>query len=210
MKIIALSGYAGAGKDTVATLIQERLGPTSARYAFADPLRREVATAFGVHQQILTDPVLKNRPTRALALQFCSDPAFVAVFKRRLPDAGSWRDLFPRSPREIMQCWGTDYRRAQRDNYWLEAADRYAFAARASRCNAMIITDCRFGNEALWVRGEAGSVWRINRPGTGPINKHRSETHLDQWPFDQVIVNDGDLELLRKKVADLLTAREAA
>ena len=47
MKLIALCGAAGAGKDTVADMLPAR------KLAFADALYREVAEAWGVEQHVL-------------------------------------------------------------------------------------------------------------------------------------------------------------
>lgn len=204
MLIIALSGYAGAGKDTIATLMQEQLEVPHARFAFADPLRLEVAAAFGVDRSLLTDPAVKNAPSERLALERCQDPDFVEAFLRTVRDPHPYRWQCSRSPREIMQAWGTEYRRAQHDRYWINRAEDHANRLEDDGAAVLIVTDCRFANEAIWARGRGGQVWRVERAGCEPINRHGSETMLDHWPFDQVVPNDGGLELLRKRVRDLL------
>lgn len=61
-------------------------------------------------------------------------------------------------------------------------------------------TDCRFENEADKVREIGGKVWRVNRPHGEPINNHISEIALDNYNFDRVFINDGDIQDLTDKV----------
>jgi hypothetical protein len=67
-----------------------------------------------------------------------------------------------------------------------------------------IITDTRFPNEAEAIKKADGIIIRIERPGVKPINPHPSETSLDKWDFDYVIVNDGSLADLTKKIKKVL------
>ena len=60
-----------------------------------------------------------------------------------------------------------------------------------------IITDVRYKNEAAAIRDLGGQMWRVKRPGTGPVNKHKSEVDLDEYTFDFTIKNDGDLANLK-------------
>ena len=62
------------------------------------------------------------------------------------------------------------------------------------------MTDVRFPNEAQRIKDLGGVVWRVKRPGVGPANYHESETALDDWPFDAVLENDGNLVDLSLKV----------
>jgi hypothetical protein len=46
---------------------------------------------------------------------------------------------------------------------------------------------------------------RVERPGVGPTKDkhgraHVSETALDDWPFDHVLVNDGSVDDLHRKL----------
>jgi hypothetical protein len=67
----------------------------------------------------------------------------------------------------------------------------------------VVITDVRFPNEADAIRELGGEVWRINRPGTGPVNDHISETAMDDYPFDVIIDNSGTVADLRESVRAL-------
>jgi hypothetical protein len=68
----------------------------------------------------------------------------------------------------------------------------------------VVVTDCRFPNEAATVKRLGGEVWRVQRPGFNPANAHPSETALDDWAFDRVFLNDGTMESLHAQVYDVL------
>lgn len=63
-----------------------------------------------------------------------------------------------------------------------------------------IITDCRFPNEADAIKREGGYVIRIKRPFVKPVNYHQSEIALDDYNFDYVLNNDGELKNLHIKI----------
>ena len=123
LQIIALTGLAGTGKDTAADILVTHCGFT--KLAFAAALRTEVQAAFNVPAELLTRRDLKEMPTAALALVECTDMGFIGALVRANAtnnvrfDVPAWfRGSL--SPRQVMQLWGTEYRRAQRVNYWLD------------------------------------------------------------------------------------------
>ena len=72
-----------------------------------------------------------------------------------------------------------------------------------------LIPDTRFINEAEAIKAEDGLVIKVdrpNRPPSGRDDSHPSETELLTWPFDHVILNDGDLDTLRTKARRLVAA----
>jgi hypothetical protein len=60
MRIIALSGWKGSGKDTVAAYLERAHG--FKRVSFADPLKDRVSEQFGIARTSLDDPNLKEQP----------------------------------------------------------------------------------------------------------------------------------------------------
>jgi hypothetical protein len=196
MRIIGLTGAAGAGKDTTADIVQE-LVPGAARFAFATVLREEVAAAFGVDVRLLSDPLRKTIPQDCLALNRCTDAGFVEW---------SWHlaSLPAITPRTIMQTWG-DWRRYRADiHYFILPALRARLLAVEEQRPMLLVTDVRFPNEAAWLRNVGGELWRVVRPGV--IGRgHESEVALDDAPADHVITNDRGFEHLRRIVVDLLT-----
>lgn len=72
----------------------------------------------------------------------------------------------------------------------------------------LIITDCRFTNEAKAIKDRGGIMIRVNREditGQHKLNPHNSETALDDYNFDYVIDNFGTIEELIAKVRVILT-----
>lgn len=68
----------------------------------------------------------------------------------------------------------------------------------------VVITDVRFTNEADMIKTMGGKVWRVVRPGVGPVNNHVSESDMDSYSVDHTIVNDGGLQNLQDQVRSLL------
>lgn len=119
--LIALTGHAGAGKDTTADLLVAHAG--FRRLAFADALRGEVSNAFSVSLDDLDAPHLKNVATVVMRMRLAPRDFLAAVVlslsaaspnhRTPLSDDGSTepRSLRPtRSPRrqrvrlEVGQC----------------------------------------------------------------------------------------------------------
>lgn len=215
--VIALTGYAGTGKDTVADLLAMHFG--FRKLAFADALRGEVAEAFGLDIAYLVDQRLKNEPLSALAMNhaplgFLGAVALSVGNEARTP-AGLVSDEWlaaPRSPRQVLQWWGTEYRRRQSTRYWSSILSHRVSAARRDGETRFVITDCRFDNEADTVRAMGGVIWQVKRPGidgaTTAEGAHASATDGSQFKPDAVINNKHDLRHLQQLVLSEFVARE--
>jgi hypothetical protein len=193
MHIIGIAGQAGAGKDTVCELLQERRAFV-ARAAFADALKAEVAAAFGVDVSLLNDRATKEVPTAALAPDRCRDPAFV----RHL---GTLAAFVTHRPRTIMQTWG-DYRRRADPAYWLRCIEPTVGAARTLGAQAIVITDVRYPNEVEWLRAVGGALWRVCRPSAPAVAIHSSESAIRDEPADVTLLNESNLDALAGRVTD--------
>ena len=208
--IVALTGPAGAGKDTVADYLAKHHGYT--KLAFADALRDEIGRAFDVSIRLLTQRETKEHPMSALALRRCMDNEFVNRIWVHLDKL----DLSaPRSPRQIMQWWGTEYRRANNPHYWLDAFTTRFVRAHRDGQNRFVVTDVRNANEAELLRELGASLWQITRPGFEPQpGSHSSETTGAEFNPDHQLVNNHSITHLHKQayalVAQLGKAQEAA
>ena len=105
--------------------------------------------------------------------------------------------------RTILQWWGTEWRRSQDKEYWLkrlqEKVDEHNDEA-----DAVIVTDCRFPNEADLVMEMGGYVIQVIRD-TDHSDSHPSETSMDGYAhFYHVIYNMGSLDDLRIAVANIV------
>lgn len=188
MKLIALTGLHGAGKDTVADALPAR------KLAFADVLYREVAAAWNVPLAALKCRETKEMPSYDLALAMCDDGDFYRWAKFK-----PGNQLDPRSPRQILQWWG-DYRRAQDPGYFVKRTRLSIEATLLDPPCPVVITDVRFPNEAAMVRQLGGQIWQVVRPGHEPPRTgHASETTGDEFAPDRVLVNDGSLDDLKRE-----------
>ncbi len=210
-KVVGLVGLRGSGKDTAAQFLVEQGWH---RIAFADALYLEVAETFGITREFLSRRETKETPQPELALKNCKDQLFIAVM---LTHAGlqlgqtEGRKLSaflrkPRSPREIMQFWGTEYRREVfRDDYWRAQVAKYV---KAHPDKNFVITDVRFPDEGKLVEFElGGELGRMTRPGLGGANDktllHSSEVAMLGYSIKHVFTNEegaAGLDKLRRTV----------
>jgi hypothetical protein len=208
---IGLTGLASVGKDTVADLLVTHW--EFRKLAFADALRGEVASAFGIDLRLLSDPATKNAPHAALALRMSDGPAFCDAVIAALAMRGDapktpaeWHAFHcqPRSPRQIMQWWGTEYRRRQSPRYWTLQLAARVNAYRRDGGTRFVITDCRFDNEVDTLRALGGTIWQVTRPGvdstTTPEGQHVSATDGTSFKPDAVIANAHDIRHLQQLV----------
>lgn len=192
MTLVGLCGFSGAGKDSVARLIAERF--PVARIAFADRLKQECAAAWGVDVRIFYE--LKDVRLRQLALARCTDDEFVAAHRTLL-------ELDALKPRTVMQTWG-DWRRAMDPRYFIERMNETFEILVDGGAEHVIVTDCRYVNEIIWLRSRAGLLWRVDNPRvTAPPSGHSSEKEWRAANVDAVIRNDGTTEQLAKIATDL-------
>jgi hypothetical protein len=197
-KVVGLVGLRGSGKDTAAQFL---VAQGWNRIAFADALYLEVANAFGVTVEFLNRRETKETPLPELALRLCKDQLFIAVMMKQAGlhiGASSFVELGqfltkPRSPREILQYWGTEYRRNTfRDDYWRDQVHQYV---KAHPNDHFVITDVRFPDEARLVENILqGQLGRIKRPGLpGSDDKallHSSEVAMLDYPIEQEFLNE--------------------
>ncbi len=212
--IIGLTGYAGAGKDTVADALVTHAG--FRKIAFADALRREVAAAYrlGSHAHILSDRAGKEQPHRALSFANCVEQQFVECMAqieadKDNPDSDydTWLNT-PRSPRGVLQWWGTEFRRNQSGNYWSTQVAVQIAAGIAEGAEHWVITDCRFDNEAQAIRRLGGEIWQVQRPGhKTPEGGHVSQTDGMRFNPERVLINGMDVPALIRTTLRTLQAR---
>jgi hypothetical protein len=166
--IIGLSGYAQTGKDTVANYLVEHYGYV--KVSFADPIREALYKL---------NPYIRvgDMPPSSLA---------------NAVDHMGWEEVkrFSSDARELLQRLGTEVGREMfGKDFWVNQG-----LLRAKEHDNVVFADTRFMNEADAIRANGGQVWRISKPGHGPINGHPSETALDEYRFDWSIPNFGSKE----------------
>lgn len=176
VRLIGLSGYARSGKNAVGQILEDDYG--FRQESFAQALKNVAAEI---------NPLLDTG-------RGASDHLAALFFMH-----GDWDAVKDNVPavRDFLQRLGVACRDQIGPDVWVDALARRLRTHPSARC---VITDVRFPNEANFVTEMGGQVWRIERPGTGPVNGHTSETALDGWSFDRIIMNDGSLADLRRKV----------
>lgn len=84
---------------------------------------------------------------------------------------------------KLLQWWGTEYRRAQDENYWVKKT----FASIPANLDIAMITDVRFPNEVEGVRSRGGytvNVQRLREDGTQFYSSDRPATHPSEVAVD--------------------------
>ena len=224
IKVIGFIGLKGSGKDTCAQyLVDEK---NFKRAAFADKLYREVAEAFDVSIEFLGNRDTKETPLKELTIANCKDTQFGAIIQELknkelaiqrqerseaiaqgrpvtavvIPEEFSATDWL--SPRQVMQFWGTDYKRKYvQDSYWLDVVKDEIF----NNPRDYVITDVRFNNEANFIETLnnqtieiEGEVYVINSQLIR-IRRKKLEIAFDR--LDQSKQHSSETELRNRTVA---------
>lgn len=206
--IIAISGKAQSGKDTVCKMIQyciayhnskamctqpysvdglqiystARLERNSKffKFSFAEFLKQGAAGILDTNREAFEDIDFKN-----------SEIPWIK-------DKGK-----PITVRQFLQRFGTALRREFSEYFWADSILRFK-----STLGSIIIPDLRYKTEleAIKNKDPENIIIRVNRPGVRLMD-HPSETELDNYNgWDYVIENDGTLESLLYKVRDFCKA----
>lgn len=206
--ILGLCGFASAGKDTVADLLVTHAG--FRKLAFADALKGELRDAFHVESLTFSRHELKSQPMECLALSRCLDPGYIGAVLTHLAAANpgmvvNEELVKPRTPRQTMQMWGTQYRRAQDENYWAAQVRRsITYFMRDMHEHNFVVTDCRYANEVDTLRTMGGWLWQVKRPGldarTTTEGQHTSATDGSEFVPDVVLNNTHHIRHLQQLV----------
>jgi hypothetical protein len=176
--IIGLSGYAQTGKDTIADYLVKNYGFT--RVAFADPIREAVYRL---------NPNINIADMRGIPIATAVDKLGWETVKVESQDA-----------RWLLQRMGTEVgREIFGENFWVDQAMK-----KALEYDKVVITDVRYPNELEAILGHSGAVWRVIKDDTGAVNRHASESALDDFQFEYIIFNNDTKEDLYRSIDDLM------
>jgi hypothetical protein len=106
-------------------------------------------------------------------------------------DAYGWDEAKVKFPeiRTLLQNLGVGARTLFSDQFWVTQG-----LAGVENGDKIVITDVRFPNEAEAIKSLGGQVWRVKRLGIDAVNEHISETAMDDYPVDQIFINNGTVE----------------
>lgn len=172
MHLIALSGLPRSGKDTVAAYLNARYGHQP--MAFAAPLKFAASI------------MLNMTPAQMEGINYDREAV--------MPEWGF-------SVRHFLQYLGTEVARQFDPDFWVKRVAMELSKMRAAQATGqlppqmmqmnfdrIVFTDCRFENEAVWVRSQGGIVVEITRPGV-VANGHVSNKGIANPEYQ--IANDG-------------------
>lgn len=190
MKLIGLTGFAGAGKSTVANYLVEQHGFT--RLSFAAPLKKMLRTL---------DPILTEEPSDRY-----SPPSTIRL--SRLTGTLDWSEQqvkdssYGKEYRRLLQVLGTDCIRAVDEDFWVNAA----LAQITDADDMVVFDDVRFPNEAKVIHNfNDWGLWNVQREGYAPVNGHASEQHAGKMD-EEIILDNSTLDHLYAQVDDALDA----
>lgn len=203
--IYGISGKAGSGKNTVADILHETLEKLGTDYEIK-PMKQAVCDEL---QQAIQPEI---------NLDFILSDAFKPVFFEMTEERFKFPDDVectidrskPMSGRRMMQWWATEVRRNEDPHYWVKAWEKggmWSFLTQYRwSVGHKIIPDIRFENECDMVQRYNGILIRVERDDLelGDTHEHPSETELDGYEFDYVIVNNGTLDDLQDAVKGIL------
>lgn len=190
-KLIAISGWKGAGKDTAGLhlMAEYKYRPIS----FAYELKNMVAEAYNVHRFWMDDRTKKDMPLMNMPV-IPTDPFSQAVHEMLKDElsSGYW------TPRALCILEGS-IKRSVHANYWVKKVVENVMS---DPFNNYVITDMRYANEADTLKIMIPSIKtiRIERAGHIITTQDPSERNLDSYKFDKVIHNDGTIPELFEKI----------
>ncbi len=184
--IIAILGLIGSGKSTIAEYLVKQHQFNSV--SFASPLKDCLAAIFNWDRNKLEGLTVEDRIWRESVDVWWSKRLNIENF----------------SPRHAMQHFGTDVCRNHfHTDIWVASLENSLNDVNGN----IVITDCRFQNEAVAVKNMQGSFVRVirnNVTNTYGANLHQSELDLLDFKVDYEFDNDQDLNLLYLKVDEYI------
>jgi hypothetical protein len=195
MILIGIAGAKQSGKSTAAEIITELTQEVFVT-AYAEPLKIEVFDV--IHGRLEAPRWIRDLIPESLRGLTFEEEDRVYWHKIR------WINSRKADLRQLLQVYGTEYRRAQDDLYWIKKMAKLMDSIQADSRRIQspefifAITDVRFDNEAQLVRDRGGHLIRINR-GQPSGDPHASERRLD-LPDAVEIDNNGSMDDLRLAV----------
>jgi hypothetical protein len=194
MKIVGVSGLAGAGKGEAAKILEDYFG--FARISFADEIKRTVKRWW---PNFLIEELWGPSEARMRA-----HPEYGGLTARRAcqfigTEVGRSLDgnVWVRSGLDVA-------RKLLEGGCWYSSVDGITWSASARRPTGVVFDDARFPNELSAIQAVGGKTWKIVRPDAnglvGEAGAHESEHALDSYDdakYDAIIVNNKSLADLK-------------
>lgn len=195
--ILAVSGKLGSGKDTIASLVMAEMDSRSiTQVSFAGALRCEVNQIIEIISQSQNLSSARVEVANSLLAENVAE-VVEALYPLVKDGVVSSSDQRHPSVRLVLQLWGTEVRRTQNPDYWVDLALKKIRAAVENNTN-VVITDARYENEIQALQKHGAMILRLDispevqaqrillRDGHPPLLSaisHKSELSLDDWSF---------------------------
>jgi dephospho-CoA kinase len=183
--IIGFSGKKKCGKDTAAKV----LGESYTKLAFADSLKEASMKMFDLTYDQVYDEILKE-----------------TIDKR-----------YNKTPRQLLQWFGSVMRNQFDTDHFLNLMNAKIDRAMNNDGTAgnVVVTDVRYDNECLFLRARDNVDPSGSGTGTRVIvfkilrdidnsDTHESENGISDHLADHIIINNGSIEELHKKILDII------
>jgi len=179
--LLGIGGYAGAGKDAVADIIED--SNMWYRTFMSKPLLQAMT---------VLNPYVKDNYSHSY-IRFVD-----LVNLKGYTEAKKNEEV-----RRLLQIFGTEVGRELIDpDIWTKQIHKEVKSILDTGIS-VVVTGIRFPNEMRYINNAGGVTLWIERPGYGPVNSHSSDNTLSVDDFDYIIYNDGTLEELKQKVLEL-------
>jgi hypothetical protein len=212
--IVAVSGRMSHGKDELFKIAKKHFPDEVIKLSFADCLKKEVAEALVCRHYWEFKDYLFEIFEGIPYLNENVEAIFQQTFLCPSPRGGAYRDYYAQGYdrsyavktlieemnhpelkkkfRLLLQFWGTEYRRRQDENYWVnkffEELEKPQYMGLV-----VFVCDVRFPNEFELMHSQDAITVRVIRTDIPVVsNEHLSETALDgETRWKHVIYNDG-------------------
>lgn len=188
--LFAMSGKMGSGKDTIGELVSKGLNAEIVNTSFGFLIRDEIEkTIEGFNKTSEKKKFAEEVKVSLDDLEMISLALTNTTVYERTDEA-----------RFALQYWGTEIRRNQYNNYWIDKMANFIVDT-LSKGKSVNVTDARFPNEVDLVKDLGGKIvrlelsdevrlQRLTSRDNNPINlqrfNHVSEIALDSYKFDKV------------------------
>lgn len=195
MKIIALTGPKGSGKDTVAGIIKSQYSQQFdiETIAFADPIKQQI------------EHIFQLPPGRSGDKYESYDKFKRSIMTYDLPNIGTYNA----SSRHVVREIGMLMRKYD-VNQFTDYVNGKFHESRFDDNKLFVVTDLRFDNEYMMLKSWNAQIVKIIRPHY-KHDGHITERGFDDHLVNKLLMNDGSLDYLNarvKIVMDSLIAEE--
>ncbi len=203
MSIIAICGFQGAGKDTLADILIDNYGYT--RLSFAGAVKDVASIIFSWDREMLEGRTKEARAKREIIDEW---------WAKRL-------NIPHLTPRWVLQNFGTDlFRNNFHKDIWVATVEKKILNMAENK--KVVITDCRFPNEIQTIKNLGGKVIHIyrgelpiwfydfkNGKCEPPTNLHSSEwSWIQNTEFDYIINNNSTFDNLKTHAEEFIRYKE--